>query len=68
MVHGIGWTAFATSALLIREAARLVQCQLAYRQQQWLVNNARQVTSAGQSIEITGLNRITIARGPDQPA
>lgn len=66
MIHSIGWVAVTMSALLIREAAMLVRCLLAYRQQRWIVSHAKQVTSEGRGIQITGPDRITIARDPDQ--
>ncbi len=64
MIHDIGWMALTTSALLIREAGSLVRRVLAYRQQRWIVENAKQATSRGQSVQITGLDRITVARDP----
>ena len=67
MIHGIGWMAFTTSALLIREAGSLVRRQLAYRQQRWIVENVKQAASEGQSVQITGLDQITIDPGPGRP-
>ena len=60
MVHGIGWMTFAASALLIREAARLIRCQLAYRQQRWILEHVAQATSEERLVDITGLDQITI--------
>jgi hypothetical protein len=68
MMHGVGWMAVTTSVLLIREAGSLVHRALAYRQQRWIVENAKQVTSEGRSVEITGLDRITISSDPDRSA
>jgi hypothetical protein len=67
MIHGIDWMAFTTSALLIREAGSLVRRQLAYRQQRWIVENVKQAVSEGRSVQITGLDQITIDPGPGRP-
>jgi hypothetical protein len=64
MMHGIGWMAVTTSTLLIREAGSLARRQLAYRQQRWILEHVTQATSKGRSVEITGLDQITIT--PDR--
>jgi hypothetical protein len=60
MIHDIGWMALTMGALLIKEAGSLVRRQLAYRQQRWIVENVKQTISKGQSVEITGLDQISI--------
>ena len=67
MIHSIGWLTVTTTALLIREAGSLLRRGLAYRQQRWMIENVKQVTSEGQSVEIASLDRIIISRDPGQP-